>query len=500
MCNNAFLSKEIINPKLLDKKKSVYILSISTNAKKIFSLLLQYRVFVSGFVAKDTAGTNKLYGLQVFGIESIKDKASIYVVDKMEWNLYERVVDEESVYFVEADKLACNKFVFQENGRIRECNAALTLTMMLSRVQKRRPVFLIKSGDYDFWINLVYVLKNDVKDPIIITVDSSIDQIYDLMYLNEEKIIVFIALFEYKEIENMLIELGFRQTRDFVHISNSFSGHVTDKYSGFDWLLGNTFVEKVGGKNYFGFHIHGNVENTSKKVVMLGNSTTDPFFYPQKSWPEMLLEKYKGKQRNVTIYNGAITDYSSTNEVIKLIRDVLTLQPDIVVSYSGVIDFREYLSGYPYVNLNIMRTCKEWESQSNKEVVYGLPDHRSAYERWISNEKIMHQICGMNGIYFMGVLQPWVGSDCIDACEQLKVWSDNYWQVVFPQFNQYISNAGEFKERIQEDVTKYEWLYDFTNIFAGIEDVDIYFDSIHVNEDGNKIVAEKFYEILELCI
>ena len=146
MCNNAFLSKEIINPKLLDKKKSVYILSISTNAKKIFSLLLQYRVFVSGFVAKDTAGTNKLYGLQVFGIESIKDKASIYVVDKMEWNLYERVVDEESVYFVEADKLACNKFVFQENGRIRECNAALTLTMMLSRVQKRRPVFLISRG------------------------------------------------------------------------------------------------------------------------------------------------------------------------------------------------------------------------------------------------------------------------------------------------------------------------------------------------------------------
>lgn len=102
----------------------------------------------------------------------------------------------------------------------------------------------------------------------------------------------------------------------------------------------------------------------------------------------------------------------------------------------------------------------------------------------------------MKGITFWGILQPWLGSGQENAWEKLQIWSDHYWQIVFPQFESYIDNVREFKERIREDVQENVWLYDFTDIFLSIEDSDIYFDSIHVNEYGNRIVAEKFNEIL----
>lgn len=498
MAENVFVSDKIVNSNILGKK-DIYILSTEINSKIIFFLLLQYQVRVSGFVVREKQDIIVLYSLPVLTYTEIETEEAVYVIDKSRWNEYCDIIDGQKIYYVETDKFLQNKFVFEENGETKKCNAALMITMILSRAKNKQAVFLIKSKDYSFWKNIVAVLENEVKNPIIIQVDLEEDRIYDLMYSDIKNLIIFIALFEFGEISQILTDLGLKQTQNFVHIGNSFTGTVVKNYYGFDWLLGNSFVEKKNNSEkdlYYGFYIHGNLEDHQKKIVLLGNSATDPFFYPQKSWPEMFWEECNKQQISVAIYNGAITDYNSSNEVIKLYRDVLLLKPDIVVSYSGIIDFRQYIPGYPYLNLNLMRTSKKWECDNKKDVIYGLKDERSAYERWLGNEKIMKQICEANGISFYGVLQPWIGSDCGDGCEKLKVWSDYYWQVAFPQFAQYIDNAKEFKRRIQIDVKQNEWLYDFTNIFSEIDDADIFFDSIHVNEMGNQVVARRFCEIL----
>lgn len=500
MADNVFVSEEKVNSDILNKK-NVYILSTDVDSKNIFFLLLQYCVRVSGFVVREKGRINSLYSLPILTYDGVREEEAVYVTEKGKCNEYCDVIDENRIYCVELDKFVRNEFRFDENG-IKKCNAALMIIMILSRVQKKRAVFLIKSQDYYFWTNLLSVLGREVKNPMMISVDQDIDQIFDLMYSDIEDQIIFIALFEHDSISKMLVELGLKQTQHFVHIGNSFSGNVTKDYFGFDWFLGNTFIgkEKKGKEEQtcYGFYTHGNLENCQKRIVLLGNSATDPFFYPQKSWPEMFWEECNRQQVNVVIYNGAVTDYSSSNEVIKLFRDVLLLKPDIVVSYSGIIDFREYVPEYPYINLNLMRTSHKWESENKKEVIFGIRDYRPAYERWLNNEKIMKQICEINGITFFGVLQPWIGSDDGDGSEKLQIWSDYYWQVAFPQFAQYIENAKEFKKRIQADIKENEWLYDFTNIFSEIDDADIYYDSIHVNEAGNLMVAKMFSKILKL--
>lgn len=489
---NVFDMNNIIISDLLDERNKVYILSSDVNARKIFLLLLQHKVNVLGFVEKDEQNRNKIYGLPVYSLSEIDEEDSIYVANRQNWNSFSSFIDCIKVYLVDSDQIN-NEFLFEEKGQIRKCNAALMITMILSRIHKKRAVFIINSEAYMFWDNLINVLKNEIGDALIIFADTEPEKIYDIAYLDIERIVVFVSVFEHKNITEILYEIGLKQTQHFVYIYNSFSGHCTDKYCGFDWFLGNTYKQK---SEYPGFYIHGNLNNASKKIAILGNSVTDPLFYPQKSWPEMLWEKCSEHQIDVVIYNGAITDYNSTNEVIKLYRDVLLLKPDIVISYSGIIDFRQYIQDYPYVNLNLMKTSKKWENENNKEVIHGIKDRRTAYERWINNEKIMYQICQIYGIAFYGVLQPWIGSECINPCEKLQAWSDNYWQIVFPQFNEYIDNAKAFKEKIISDIEVYDWLFDFTKIFKETDDSEIYFDSIHVNEYGNSIISENFFKLL----
>lgn len=492
---NVFDSNGEFNLDLLNEKNKIYILSSDVNARKILYLLLQNKVRVLGFVEKDGQNEKQIYGLYVYSLKEIDEKDSVYVVDKEQWYAFSSLVDKAKVYCIDSKYFNGNEFVFEESGQIKKCNAALMLTMILARAQKKQAVFLVHSTQYAFWANLVNVLKNTLCNVLIIAVDAEIENIFELAYFDIDKTIVFVSIFEHKSITEILLEIGLKQTEHFVYIYNSFSGHITDRYYGFDWILGNTFRQE---REYPGFYIHGEFSDMQKKIVLLGNSVTDPLFYPQKSWPDVLYENFNKNRFDMIIYNGAVTDYSSTNEVIKLYRDVLLLKPDIVVSFSGVIDFRQYVKDYPYINLNLMKTSEKWERENAKEVIHGMRDKRSAYERWINNEKIMYQICLINDISFYGVLQPWIGSECTDPCEKLQMWSDNYWQISFPQFDQFIENAREFKEKIRLDIEENDWLYDFTNIFQKIDDSEIYFDSIHVNEHGNSIIAENFYNILNL--
>lgn len=493
--NKVLITDEKINPDLVEGKYQIYILSTDIYAKYNFFTLLQHKVPVSGFITNEKQKTGKLYGLPILSLDEIEEETAVYVVDQNDWELFQNSIDEKRVYVIDSQNMEKKDFLFYENGELKKCNAALMLTMILSRIKGKKAVFLIQSEYLSFWENLIFVLKNEISEVSIISVDQECERIYDFLYYDPKELIFFIATFDYKEIVQTLDEIGFQQTQNYVYIHNSFSGHITDKYYGYDWYLGNTYIEN---KEFPGFYIHGDPDNAAKKIVILGNSVTDPLFYPQKSWPEMLWEKCRENSIDITFFNGAITDYNSSNEVIKMFRDVLMLEPDIVVSYSGFIDFRQYVPDYPYINLNLMRTSQKWQNDSRKEVIYGLVDRRSAYERWISNEKIMHQICRLHNIRFYGVLQPWIGSECENPCEKLQVWSDNYWSVSFPQFDKLIDNAQEFKKRIQSDVEQCDWLSDFTCIFSEIEDSDIFFDSIHVNGPGNQIISERIGDLLGL--
>lgn len=69
------------------------------------------------------------------------------------------------------------------------------------------------------------------------------------------------------------------------------------------------------------------------RIVTLGGSTTDP--HNKGHWPGVFSQILEAKGIAAQVFNGGVGSYSSKQEVIKLIRDALSLSPDVVVSVDG---------------------------------------------------------------------------------------------------------------------------------------------------------------------
>lgn len=446
--------------------ENIYIKGAGVEAVRIFYDLLLENILVKGFASNDTdvEDIDNLYGIPVYkAVEGV-------IVEELE------------------DKEMNNKHL----------NLPLMLTMIHSRFHNRPVFFVIHEETREFWTNLIETMR--LEEASVISVENEMERIYELGYLDTEKLIVAIATQDMEEeISDNLKCIGLEETKNILYIHNSFSGTFTSEYKGFDWMLGNTYFPESAIPGFYKYSsLEGENDEDVFKIVVLGNSTTDPLFYRQTSWTEYLCQKYRENNKKCIVYNGAMTDYSSGNELLKLIRDVVHLSPDVVISYSGIIDFRDYEPGYPWINLNLKRTTKAWcETNSQKKLVLGIKDNRDAYTRWLQNEKIMQAICQSMGIRFFGVLQPWIGSEISGSNKYLKGWYYNYWREVYPEFKDYLNNADRFIKGIKEDSQKFDWLKDFTNIFSKYAPEELYYDSIHVNELGNQIVAENMLKVLD---
>ena len=205
--NKVFKNNGEVNPDLLDKNNKIYILSTDIYAKYTFFTLLQNEVPVSGFASEKSTG--KLYSLPIVSFDETADENSVYVICESNWEMCKGKVDESRVYLIDSQYAEKTEFTFKENGGgVKKCNAALMITMILSRTKGKKPVFLIQSESLGFWENLLSVLGNEVVDASIISVDLESEKIYDFLYYDLNELLFFVAVFDYKEIALTLKELG----------------------------------------------------------------------------------------------------------------------------------------------------------------------------------------------------------------------------------------------------------------------------------------------------
>lgn len=98
--------------------------------------------------------------------------------------------------------------------------------------------------------------------------------------------------------------------------------------------------------------------------------------------------------------------------------------------------------------------------------------------------KLAHQLAEKNGIQFIAILQPniYTGKqkENHQKLEQ-RIYLDENFKNVY--------------SILKKEIVKYDWIYNFTEIFDK-EERPLYFDFCHLNEQGNKIVANKICEII----
>lgn len=244
-----------------------------------------------------------------------------------------------------------------------------------------------------------------------------------------------------------------------------------------------------------------NAIGASTRIVILGNSFSDATFSYCKSWGEFLYEKLLFLGKNVEILCGGMIRVNSSQELIKLIRDVIPQQPCIVINVSGVCNieanYKEQLVyNHPYI-WNYQKKLFEKKLKNRKiftgrgqsikvkEIGYGMVNEKSYAQWWIDDMRMMNAICTEFDIAYYAILQPnmYMGNYQLTGLEHTK------------NNEEYSQNIKKWYGEVKKYMENIPYIYDFTNIFDGCE--DIYWDTCHVYENGNRIMADAVYQLLK---
>ncbi|MCP4221453.1 MAG: SGNH/GDSL hydrolase family protein [bacterium] len=261
-----------------------------------------------------------------------------------------------------------------------------------------------------------------------------------------------------------------------------------------------------------GFFIYGNPDLPNAiRIFTLGGSTTDA--REKDNWSKFLYILCCEADIPVVVYNGGISGYTSSQEMLKLIRDVLPLHPDIVISLNGVNDigFLVAVKDNPLVSLyqkrltehlvikatpplfpNIVIAFNRWRKNvaaSIQGVNFGPDITTSPAQNWEQNVRIMHSISKEFGFQYISFLQPLMGYGKYNMSAEdkplLSIRGEGYLNLLHEFYNE----AGM---RLQRNSLPF--VVDITDIFEG--KTALYRDAKHPNGKGYFLIAEAVFKQL----
>jgi lysophospholipase L1-like esterase len=341
----------------------------------------------------------------------------------------------------------------------------------------------------------------------------------DVVYEEKDKIFVIIANENesYGISRKKFIDMGLIEDLDFTYHSEIPS--IKEPLC-FDVTLSyNRIKEKIEG-----FELFGDTDNPNAiKIVALGGSTTESTLCFIKGWVQFLAELFQEKNIPAVIYGGGVSGYNSCQELLKLIRDVIPLKPDIVLSYSGVNDLYYYINiqelerlRRPFITkfqiifvkqiLEKLSALKHglpvtygliWDKIGQNTVFYGLENDKSTSEVWLDNMRMMRITTKEFGIQFFSFFQPFRFNGFYERTDIQDIIHNRRDLSCIPESNGYEIWGRPIMEemrKITSEIKKYNYIFDFSGIFTNYQ--GIYLDAMHVYEQGNRIIAEKIFDAL----
>ena len=334
-------------------------------------------------------------------------------------------------------------------------------------------------------IDVAYCVDDDLSN---VQVSIEVKDVYSLMF-EKEDFYVFIAKKDRKRCAQILNEIGLEFYRDFNSIINAKAMQQFVNESLLDVNLGYTMPFQ--GTDGQGIKIFGDINKAKYIIAILGGSTSDASIYPWKSWGEYLWEYDKD---DWAIVVGAVAGYSSSEEVIKLIRDIIPLKPDLIISYSGVNDpnYRyPYVNGYQSFLFNKLKLLRLKDAYGNHskmgdKICYGIQNGMTYAERWVHNQRIMHSIAEEFGIQYKAFFQPALYTKCRREKDEMML--------------DYMDDRGfnrtEYVQQVKKQIKEQEldFIVDATDWLDAYD--GLFYDWFHVENLGNKYIAEKMYQYL----
>lgn len=238
------------------------------------------------------------------------------------------------------------------------------------------------------------------------------------------------------------------------------------------------------------------------RLGIVGASTSDMYLNPEISWPLQLLDIADEEGFPMEIYDGATPSYVVSQELIKLVRDISPLRPDLVISYSGVNHCSIDPQGEYFFSAYQKRLFSYFVKQRSENANYLLEPvvyygHRwdSVGEFWLYQERLMHGICAEFGVKFIGIFQPWLYDKANLSKFDFEVLAHNSIGEEMSR-GERLNAMGEIHAHVKVAQKTMPWLVDMHSLFDDCEE-DIYMDACHLTTRGNRILAEKIFDLIK---
>ncbi len=253
------------------------------------------------------------------------------------------------------------------------------------------------------------------------------------------------------------------------------------------------------------------------RIVALGGSTTDPLTplylnaddadpHDPYNWPRELQLLLRKRGQDAEIYNGGVAGYTSSQELLKLLRDVVHLGPDLVIAVNGINDIGNLhrMPGHPlqhkYSGLvleHALAPAPPWlmpnavslagtlfapARRSVTGVSYGPEDDRSPETVWHDNCLAARALAEAFGMRYVVYLQPTLGvggySPSAREAERLAGHKPHY----VPQMHAFYEGASALAASMP-------FCTDLSDAFARWAGGDVYLDARHYNHAGTRLLA-----------
>ncbi|MGA2223301.1 MAG: hypothetical protein ABSH41_02515 [Syntrophobacteraceae bacterium] len=382
-----------------------------------------------------------------------------------------------------------------------------------------------------------------------------------LLYENVEDIFVVIAAASPSEMIDTLKGLGLKPGEQFGCIFDSSldDGTVHSACSNrLDFFLGYGRSSDIPG---FECLRKDSTSSEGQKltvnILTLGGSTTDPqVMDPLEwndealrdeglgSWPRHLHELLNAHGIDNCIYNGGLGGYCSAQELLKLLRDGLSMHPDIVIVVDGLNDgnsmyyhknrYPKYHSHFAAIE-DIVRPLLSNQNETHSvltDITYGLESGNTSWQEWYENQRIMNSICKEFGIEHLSFLQPYGSYDnnYLLSCESefrthwllhnffqsrgMKIRelanadSLNLNMILYEYSCDVFSPETDYRRHFSLRHREIEEFYSYalnhargSNFIVPIIDTyygypDIFCDNVHCTTKGNMLIAERIHREL----
>lgn len=498
----------MINPAM--DCSDIYIYGAGMMGRKLLNILSEKDIVVKGFIDSDMTKVNTwISGVKVYGCDILRSLQQ------------ETSVIEAGKYYQEIDKDVCrlNKkigryyfadtSIWRDNAIWVDQNKIFDGVLFLDNGFGNRKIYLC-GKDYELvkrYLEIFLMLDFEkvcvAKWSEFVSEGEEVCCIEDTL-LEEDSLIIFCSDSVEDDDLVRLHDLGLERGKDYCDIRCNIwekEQYVfSSKCRGIQILDLNLAYTRDMGWDFPGIAVCGDNSEQDYKIAVLGGSTSTDGYFCFKSWPSIFFEKFDG--RNVTVFNAAVEGYASGQELIKLMRDVILLNPDMVIVYDGynditrqarldlvnIFDFFYMKTIMEYVNVNI-------EAGTERHRIFcGIPAREKAMETWLKNIEYMHAVCEINNIRFLSFIQPvFYGKPKMNLKRDAVLYK--IWDAYHGDASESLKKPiREFRECAPEICKTHEYVYDLSHIF---DNEAVYMDICHVFEKGNQIIADEIYKTVK---